>query len=822
MSALPLYGSLVLIVLSSAVVGQATLTLCGWRRWSGVSPAVGVGVLILVAGLAIRLPGEGAAAAVVAVALTVASLVLLWRRRPVGLRDLVRDGLPVVVLATLAASLPFAAAGRFGELGVLLNNDLGIHLQNAEWLRTEIGPQPTQVAYGYPVGPHGVVIAVAELAGASLTEAFTALLMAVPVLAALAALEVLGDRPAALRAFAATLVGVPYLAASFYVQSAFKETLMALFVLAFALLLRALAGEGRRGDGDDRDRAAAGAPTGTVRGGVPLALIAGASVQTFSYPGAVWPVATAALWAIAIVALHGGTRAPRAAMARAWPQLRPLAVGGAIVVLVTVPALARISNFIEAQEGSFGGTFGQTALGNVFVSLPPEEVTGIWFSSDLRFAPPGDAVAAIFALVGVLALGVAAVRLVRRRELALVAALVGAGAIYLGTRVLSSPYVQSKALAIASPLVMLCVLTALLPPGRRIRELGTRLRAAAAGSRRAVATAAIGALGAAFIGAAAFSSYLALGGATVGPELRTEELRELEPTFQGRDVVFLGFGDDYSDYALGPARSLAHAVHARDPFAAPGRFDFDSPLPAVLDNAELVIAPRSPFSSEPPAGFRAVESSDHFTVWERSGPSPPRRTLNEAPEPGTTLDCDTARGRRLERRAGTAHVFAAPPVVGPAGAWSAASSPPRIPGEGAAQARIRVVPRGMIPIDDGVRPTQTLRLPPGSWEISIQYQSADPLTVDAPGLHAELPPVIDPPGPFWPVGSVRVRSAGPVPFEVAVDRPGPLRRLLRGPDELRTRHESTIGAIAATRPGSRRAVALADACGRYVDWYRPG
>ena len=53
--------------------------------------------------------------------------------------------------------------------------------------------------------------------------------------------------PAGRRIAIAALVGLPYLAASFLAQSAFKETAMALFVLAFALALAARErGGGRR------------------------------------------------------------------------------------------------------------------------------------------------------------------------------------------------------------------------------------------------------------------------------------------------------------------------------------------------------------------------------------------------------------------------------------------------------------------------------------------------------------------------------------------------------------------------------------------------
>ena len=61
------------------------------------------------------------------------------------------------------------------------------------------------------------------------------------MLTALTALGVMGGLSPPRRVIAASLVAMPYLAASFLAQSAFKETAMALLVLAFAVALRDLA-----------------------------------------------------------------------------------------------------------------------------------------------------------------------------------------------------------------------------------------------------------------------------------------------------------------------------------------------------------------------------------------------------------------------------------------------------------------------------------------------------------------------------------------------------------------------------------------------------
>jgi S-formylglutathione hydrolase FrmB len=121
--------------------------------------------------------------------------------------------------------------------------------------------------------------------------------------------------------------------------------------------------------------------------------------------------------------------------------------------------------------------------------------------------------------------------------------------------------------------------------------------------------------------------------------------------------------------------------------------------------------------------------------------------------------------------------------------------------------------------------TQTLELPAGHWEISIQYDATQPLRVTAPAFSQTVPANLDYRGsvPYFPVGELTVPRRGPVRFVVAVDDPPALGRLLG------TEAEAHLGAIAASPaaaggplPGeAERSVPLGRACGSYVDWYHP-
>src|SRR6185503_19090628 len=142
------YASAALICAVSLLVGRAVLSLAGRREWSWLEPAVGFGAVLTVTGLLARAPGHSTSATLGAAAL--------------------------VVLVVLA--IPFAVSGRWGLLGVGFNNDLGLHLAWAEWLRSGFGPAADP---GYPLGPHGLAVATATVPGIGLGQAFLGEIVAI-------------------------------------------------------------------------------------------------------------------------------------------------------------------------------------------------------------------------------------------------------------------------------------------------------------------------------------------------------------------------------------------------------------------------------------------------------------------------------------------------------------------------------------------------------------------------------------------------------------------------------------------------------------------
>ena len=109
------------------------------RRWSWLSPAVGLALLCAICWGTVRLPGDGVVSAVVVLVLTVAAVVYLRGRLEGGGEALADRARRSRSLALLAASLPFVVEGHFGILGTGFNPDMSQHLLAADRLAARPG-----------------------------------------------------------------------------------------------------------------------------------------------------------------------------------------------------------------------------------------------------------------------------------------------------------------------------------------------------------------------------------------------------------------------------------------------------------------------------------------------------------------------------------------------------------------------------------------------------------------------------------------------------------------------------------------------------------
>ena len=491
------YAAALAVCVASLSIGQAVISLCGRRAWSWTAAPVGLAILCAVCWGTVRLPGHGSISAIVVVALVAVSLAYLQGR---GVwREPFTQGWPVFVLAALGASLPFIVEGHFGILGTSFNPDMSQHLLAADQLAR--GHSGQLIRQGYPLGPHSIVVALNKGLDIGLVKGFSGMTMAVAVLAPLSAISAFRDLRALPRTAAALLVGLAYVFASYFAQGAFKEVMLAFFLLGFVLFLRESVRE----------------PVDNLLRFAPAALIAVGAVYTYSFPGLLWLVGTAVVFALVELARR---KRPDPALTKSIG----IAVG--VLVVLVAPEIGRMIDFHKFETFDPNGP----GLGNLFGQVSPFEALGIWPSGDFRLAPGDGAVPAAAYYLGaafatvLLLYGIWACR--RRRETVVLSGLFVAAVAYLAARSAGTAYTSAKAIEIAAPL---CALTILLPLTHEAVWSFT------GPMRRKVSTAAC----LVFFGAAGLCSALALANAPVGPGTYSPALTGLRPLIANGSTVVL-------------------------------------------------------------------------------------------------------------------------------------------------------------------------------------------------------------------------------------------------------------------------------------------
>jgi hypothetical protein len=521
-----------------------------------------------------------------------------------------------------------------------------------------------------------------------------------------------------------------------------------------------------------------------VRWALPWLALAGGIFFSYSFAGLAWPIAIVALWSLTLPAVRRAL-APRR-------LLRFLFRPATLATIALLAALAAAATLV----GPFGfvHSFNKVAGTNTYGPVSPVEALGIWPTSDYRLEAPGGAhLTGLVGAIAVLALLAGVYWWVRRRELAVPIGFGACALLYLISLPTSGDYSHAKALMIAAPLAMLLVARPLLAepgwaPPRRL---------------------AWGALATVFLAGAAYSSFLALRDAPVGPPGHGAELRAFLPILHGKPVLYAG-QDRYAAYDLLGADTHVPLVEFPDPDVAENPekpfdtgdayspIDFDSFSDGTLDRFPYVITGRAAWNSQAPPNFRRIAATPSYLLWKRTGETPSdRHVLLEGTNAGARAGCAAPEIRILLANPGRASLF--PGVaIAPKGRWDAGSE-----------------------LMTGERTSQAIRLPRGRWRLSIQYFSPFSLTLSAPGFRRELVPALDgqrpntislaSDGQFWPAGVYT--GGGRVRFTVTAAEPSTLQRL-SGYDGT-----AYLGNLVAVRAGQRRIVPLGAACNQWIDWY---
>ena len=213
-------------------------------------------------------------------------------------------------------------------------------------------------------------------------------------------------------------------------------------------------------------------------------------------------------------------------------------------------------------------------------------------------------------------------------------------------------------------------------------------------------------------------------------------------------------------------------------------------------------------SSRRPAGpprwsrsrFQEVERTDDYVLYERTGSTGKRRTLDEGTAPGAVLDCDTPEGRAVAKGKGTAIVWNIPPVIAEADGWQPSDSPSR---RRPHRRRNSKIPEGG-PLADLARVRQPPAAPRHRAPTSASTRRSPPTSTSAARRR--------------PSRSPRSRSTA---RPTRRSRSSRMRPTCSG-GVLRAPNEAHLRSLTATPldPGAIQRVQVRQTCGKYVDWYR--
>jgi hypothetical protein len=298
-------------------------------------------------------------------------------------------------------------------------------------------------------------------------------------------------------------------------------------------------------------------------------------------------------------------------------RTRAVAIGVAVAFLAValVVAASSTSGFLPGAQSLLQN---KTDIGNLFHPLDWKQVFGVWPAGDFRNGIGQGRTIAWVLLAVLAAAGVVGVVWTARRRMA--------GPLLLGAAALvalvglstygSSPWVEAKALAIASPaVVLLAVLgAALLIETRRLRVVGALALAAIAGG-------------------VLWSNWLAYRDVKLAPRDRLAELVKIGHRFAGQGPALINEYEPYgARYFLrrldpeAPAELRRRVVPLRTGQGL-GKNQW-APIDEFLLEPVLVyrtiVIRRSPAESRPPAEYRLRFSGRYYDVWQRDVPPRPR------------------------------------------------------------------------------------------------------------------------------------------------------------------------------------------------------
>jgi hypothetical protein len=467
-------------------------------------------------------------------------------------------------------------------------------------------------------------------------------------------------------------------------------------------------------------------------------------------------------------------------------------------IVLSIPAIV-IAGALYHQETATSSLTSASEIGNLFHPLSYLQLLGIWPSGDFRVQPAGRNLDTAYVLMAVLCVA-AAFGLWwawRRRSWAL---LLYVGTLLAGCVLLipkGSPWVDGKALATASPAVLLAGMAG----AAAIFERGRRVEAA-------VLMLAIG-------GGVMWSNVLAYHGVWLAPRPQLGELAMIGDRFGGDGPTLM---TEYQPYgvrhflrrmdpeATAELRTRVDPLLDGQPLAKGGYADLDRFQLQAVEAYRTLVLRRSPTESRPPSNYEQVWAGRYYEVWQQMGSASDiikHLGLGTGPQPGGVARCSAVR----QMAQGATRLLAAPRTPVTYIDLAAALHPPTWTANGVGA----VLPTGAGTVETNIK------VHTAGWYhlwLAGSFRDGIDLSVDDRRAAAERD-VLNNNGQYTPFGRLFL-SAGS--HQLILDYSGPdLRPGSGGP-------QFAFGPVALTRDndnGPVESVAAAKAamlCGKNLDW----
>lgn len=576
------------------------------------------GVLLLPVGFALTIavcalgtstswsaPATGALVLVVAVMGLALELPRLQIPRPKLSRAVVYPAIAAFVgFAVIAA--PVVLTGTTSWTGYERIVDIGFQMAFSQHL-AEAGRQVPIIdsaftetiaaltSNGYPGGSQATLGVLARLIRTDLAwcyQAYQAWACAMGALALYALLRRIITSPLICCIGAAVAIQPNVLYAYALVGGIKELTTASLILLVAALLVERLPGRG------------------PMRSSLALAPAIAAAAAAFSFGIAPW-LGLLLLASFVISLLSPGRR------------LRTLGSWGIAAVATSILALpsaiSSIKLFGTAKEAVTGTV--EVGLGNLAGPVPEISSIGVWISNDYRFPAFAHAGASHDFDVFIIALGVIGVAYALWRRRWVVVAFGVAAPIALAYWVAhSGPWVEFKAYTITATMFL------------AMAFIGAGWLATVRGRRLVVPVRIIGWVCVLTVaGAVLYGNALTYHDMTLAPADRYRQLAAIGERFAGTGPAFYPAFDEYAEFFL--RRERAHdlvrppqlklrpnAVHpaAGEPLYS---LDLNQLELSFVESNPLIVLPRSPVTSRPPANFELADRTPEFDVWRRVRPA---------------------------------------------------------------------------------------------------------------------------------------------------------------------------------------------------------